>query len=62
MTIAESYAKSNELIMETNNRTILPSNLAKNIINPVVPDALKAQINQEVDPSKLTNVTRPLLQ
>uniref|UniRef100_A0A914C7H6 Uncharacterized protein n=1 Tax=Acrobeloides nanus TaxID=290746 RepID=A0A914C7H6_9BILA len=62
MTIAESYVKSNEPIMETNNRTILPSNLAKNIINPVVPDALKIQINQEVDPSKLTNDIRPLLQ
>uniref|UniRef100_A0A914C7W8 Uncharacterized protein n=1 Tax=Acrobeloides nanus TaxID=290746 RepID=A0A914C7W8_9BILA len=62
MTIAESYVKSNEPIMETNNRTILPSNLAKNIINPVVPDTLKIQINQEIDPSKLTNDTRPLLQ
>jgi hypothetical protein len=62
MAIAESYVKSNEPIVETNNRTILPSNLAKNIINPVVPDALKVQINQEVDPSKLINDSRPLLQ
>uniref|UniRef100_A0A914DRR9 Uncharacterized protein n=1 Tax=Acrobeloides nanus TaxID=290746 RepID=A0A914DRR9_9BILA len=62
MAIAESYVKSNEPIMETNNRTILPSNLAKNIMNPVVPDAFKVQIIQEADPSELTNDSYPLLQ
>uniref|UniRef100_A0A914D9T0 Uncharacterized protein n=1 Tax=Acrobeloides nanus TaxID=290746 RepID=A0A914D9T0_9BILA len=61
MAIAESYIKSNEPIMETNNRTILPSNLAKNIMNPVVPDAFKVQIVQEIDPSELTNDSCPLL-
>ena len=65
MTIAESYVKSNEpiesSIMESNNRTILLKNLAKNIMNPIVPDVLKVQIIQ-VDPTELTHDSRPLLQ
>uniref|UniRef100_A0A914DS86 Uncharacterized protein n=1 Tax=Acrobeloides nanus TaxID=290746 RepID=A0A914DS86_9BILA len=64
MTIAEPYVKSNEpiesSIMESNNRTILPKNLAKNIMNPIVPNALKVQIIQELDPTELTYDSRPL--
>uniref|UniRef100_A0A914DVW3 Uncharacterized protein n=1 Tax=Acrobeloides nanus TaxID=290746 RepID=A0A914DVW3_9BILA len=66
MTIAESYVKANEpielSIMEPNNRTILPKNLAKNIMNPIVSDALKIQIIQEIDPTELTHDSRSLLQ
>uniref|UniRef100_A0A914DJ34 Uncharacterized protein n=1 Tax=Acrobeloides nanus TaxID=290746 RepID=A0A914DJ34_9BILA len=66
MTIAESYVKSNvpieSSIMESNNRTILPKNLAKNIMNPIVPDGLKIKVIQEIDPTELIHDSRPLLQ